>query len=76
MFSYIGLPFALWSLIAFWLRRSAIWWGTVMIKIKVSYERPEELKRILDRLRPEVKSLKVARNQEGQFKKAYIEVKE
>lgn len=46
------------------------------IKIKVSYERPEELKRILDRLRPEVKSLKVARNQEGQFKKAYIEVKE
>jgi len=47
-----------------------------MIKIKVSYERPEELKRILDRLRPEVKSLKVGRNQEGQFKKAYIEVKE
>ncbi|MFR3728383.1 hypothetical protein [Lacrimispora sp.] len=47
-----------------------------MIKIKVSYERPEELKRILDRLRPEVKSMKVARNKEGQFKKAYIEVKE
>ena len=47
-----------------------------MVKIKVSYERPEELKRILDRLGPEVKSLKVARNQEGKFKKAYIEVKE
>jgi len=47
-----------------------------MVKIKVSYERPEELKRILDRLRPEVKSLKVSRNQAGQFKKAYIEVKE
>lgn len=47
-----------------------------MVKIKVSYEHPEELKRILDRLRPEVKSLKVARNQEGPFKKAYIEVRE
>ena len=47
-----------------------------MVKIKVSYERPEELKRILDRLRPEVKGLKIARKQEGQFKKAYIEVKE
>lgn len=46
-----------------------------MIKIRVSYEQPEELKWALDRLRPEVKSLKVARNQEGQFKKAYIEVK-
>lgn len=47
-----------------------------MVKIKVSYERLEELKRILDRLRPDVKSWKVAKNQEGQFKKAYIEVKE
>lgn len=47
-----------------------------MVKIKVSYERPEELKRILDRLRPDVKNLKVAKNREGQFKKAYIEVKE
>jgi hypothetical protein len=50
--------------------------GTAWVYIKVGHEWPERLKRILDRLQPEVKSLKVARNQEGQFKKAYIEVKE
>jgi len=36
-----------------------------VLRLKNSYESPEELERILDRLRPEVKSLKVARNQEG-----------
>jgi hypothetical protein len=43
----------------------------------VYYGQPEELKRILDKLRPDVKSWKGKWwNQEGQFKKAYIEVKE
>lgn len=46
------------------------------VKIKVSYERPEELQRILDRLRPEVKTWKASGNREGRFKKAYIELKE
>jgi hypothetical protein len=47
-----------------------------MIKIKVSYERPEELKRLLHLLRPEVKRWKVSSNDEGRFKKVYIELKE
>lgn len=47
-----------------------------MVKIKVSYERSEELQKVLERLRPDVKSWKVAKNQEGRFKKAYIELKE
>ena len=47
-----------------------------MVKIKVSYERPEELKQLLDRLRPDVKTWKVSGNQEGRFKKAYIELVE
>lgn len=46
------------------------------VKIKVSYERPEELQRVLERLRPEVKAWKVAKNQKGRFSKAYIEIKE
>ncbi len=43
-----------------------------MIKIRVSYERPEELRRILEKLQPDVTSWKVSRNREGQHLKAYI----
>lgn len=45
-------------------------------KIRVSYERPEELRRILDKLGSDVKSWKTAKKQEGPYKKAYIELKE
>ena len=44
------------------------------VKIRVSYERPEELQRILARLGPEVKSWKAAKRQEGPYRKAYIEL--
>ncbi len=47
-----------------------------MIKIRVSYERPDELKRVLERLRPDIKRWKISGRREGQFKKAYIEMKE
>lgn len=47
-----------------------------MIKIKVSYERREELQRILDKLGPDVKRLKVPKQQEGHFRKAYIDIKD
>ncbi|WP_448862334.1 hypothetical protein [Clostridium sp.] len=43
-----------------------------MIKIKISYERPEELRKVLEKLAPNVKSLKVARKQDGRFLKAYV----
>lgn len=46
------------------------------IRLKVSYEEPEELRHLLERIRPDVKSWKVARNREGRFKKAYIELHE
>lgn len=49
--------------------------GDALVKIKVSYEDPEELRRILERLRPDVKSWKVSRNREGRFLKAYIFLK-
>ncbi len=47
-----------------------------MIKIKVSYEHQEELKRLLERLGPDVKRWKASRNREGHFLKAYIELKD
>lgn len=45
------------------------------VKIKISYEHPEELQRILKQLQPDVKHWKVSRNREGRFRKAYIFIK-
>ena len=46
-----------------------------MVKIKISYEHPEELQRLLEKLQPEVERLKVSRNREGKFLKAYVIMK-
>lgn len=46
-----------------------------MVKIRVSYEHPEELREILKLLQPKVKTWKAAKKQEGRFLKAYIEMK-
>lgn len=47
-----------------------------MVKIRVSYERPEELRRVLDKLGRDVKRVRSPRLQEpGQFRRAYIELK-
>lgn len=43
-----------------------------MIKLKVSYEHPEELRRFLKKLGSDVKSWKVSQNREGKFLKAYV----
>ena len=45
------------------------------VKIKVSYEQPEELQQILDKLGQGVKHVKLSRQQAGQYKKAYIDFK-
>ena len=47
-----------------------------MVKIKVSYERSEELQRIIAKLGKDVKRIKVPKDHAGQFRKAYIEIKE
>lgn len=46
-----------------------------MVKIKISYERPEELQRLLEKLQPGIERLKVSRNREGKFLKAYVIMK-
>ena len=46
-----------------------------MIKIKVSYEHSEELKRLIERLGKDVKRIKAPRQQSGRFRKAYIELR-
>lgn len=47
-----------------------------MIKIKVSYEQPEELQKVLKNLEKVDKTVKIPAKQEGKYKKAYIELLE
>lgn len=42
------------------------------IKIKMSYESPQELQEVLKRLEPMTLSCKVPKGQEGRYKRAYI----
>lgn len=46
-----------------------------MIKIKVSFENERELLSLINRLKPNVLHYKIAKNQKGKFKKAYIELR-
>lgn len=44
-----------------------------MIKIKVSYEKPEQLKKVLELLRPIAVRHKEKDGKDGQYNKSYIE---
>ncbi len=46
------------------------------VKIKVSYERPEELQQVLNSLSKGVKNVKIPRQQDSRYKKAYIDFEE
>lgn len=46
-----------------------------MIKIKVSYENEEELKRLLSLIYDKTSKIKLSKNDQGRYKKAYIELK-
>jgi len=43
-------------------------------KVTISYEKPEELEKILDRLAPMIKSYKISSGQKGRYKKAYADL--
>lgn len=42
------------------------------VKARFSYERTEDLKKVLEQLGPMVRTYKVARKQQGRYKKAYV----
>ena len=46
-----------------------------MIKIKVSYERPEELQRVIRLLGQSAQTIRKAKEQRGQYKRAYISLR-
>ena len=45
------------------------------VKIRISYEKPQELDTVLKLLYPIVKAYKAEQGKNGQFKRAYVEVK-
>ena len=47
-----------------------------MIKIRVSYNEPNELEKVLEILKPIVLSCRISRTRNGANKRAYIEVKQ
>lgn len=47
-----------------------------MIKLKVSYTDPAELAELVKRLRVDMKRVRKSLKQEGQYKKAYIDLTE
>lgn len=42
------------------------------VKIKVSYERAEELEKVLLLLGPAIQSTRLAKSQDGKYKRAYV----
>ena len=46
-----------------------------MVKLKVSYEQPEELEEIKKLLQPVLISCRKSKNQDGKYLKAYIEAR-
>lgn len=49
---------------------------SVSVKIKVSYQETDELDRVLQLLRPVIKSYRISGNQAGSFRKAYIDLRD
>lgn len=44
------------------------------VKVRVSYEEPQELRAVAELLKPIIKSCKADKGENGRFKKAYLEV--
>lgn len=44
------------------------------VKVKISYEKPQELQAVLKLLRPVMKSCKADKGKNGPYKRAYVEI--
>lgn len=47
-----------------------------MVKVRISYQKPQELDAVLKLMKPIIKSYKTEKGSEGRYKKAYINVKD
>lgn len=47
---------------------------TMAVKLRISYEKPQELHTVTELLKPIIKLCKADKGENGRFKKAYLEV--
>lgn len=45
------------------------------VKIRISYEKQQELDAVLELLRPIIKTYKAEKGKDGQYKRAYVDIK-
>lgn len=45
-----------------------------MVKVRISYQKPQELDAVLKLLKPIIKSYKTEKGSEGRYKKSYVEL--
>lgn len=46
----------------------------ISVKIRVSYEKPQELQTVLELLRPVIRSYKPEKGHSGAYRRAYLEI--
>ena len=46
-----------------------------MVKVRISYQKPQELDTVLKLLKPIIKSYKTEKGSEGRYKRAYVDIK-
>lgn len=48
--------------------------GIMAVKVRISYEKPQELHTVAEMLKPIIKSCKADKGENGRYKRAYLEV--
>lgn len=44
------------------------------VKVRISYEKPQELRAVAELLKPMIKSCKAGKGKDGRYKKAYMDL--
>lgn len=58
-----------------WRWHREVIYDIMAVKIRISYEKPQELHTVIKLLQPIIKSCKAGKGKDGQHKKAYVELK-
>lgn len=57
-----------------WCWQSGVMYSIMAVKVRISYEKPQELHTVLKLLNPVIKSCKTDKGVNGRYKKAYLDV--
>ena len=60
--------------IAEWCWQKVVIFGIMAVKVRISYEKPQELHTVTELLKPIVKSCKADKGENGRYKRAYMDL--